>query len=244
MQNDDRKEELEEDEEVIEEDEDDSSGDNDGSSTKKRKSPVAKNKKPATEAKKSRAAPASLDRLLAPLDAASLSKLLLQVCARSVAEQVAVSNEQFVRQQVGGALSLVAVDSRIADAEACFKKIWSAFPHTRYGSDRDHFCYKRVRPVQAIFIKKVSEPLVDLKEAKNWRALLRYLRGAVKLALDLPSWDQAADNKSKAALYKRLAAALRIALRSEAGKTEDRKVWKDLLTDAPAEFEACVKLLG
>lgn len=239
-------EEEEEDEEEEAEEDDASSDDYDEGNTAKRKSPSApsKTKKPAAAPKKSRTNTAPLDRLLAPLDAESLSKLLIEVCARPMADQATVSNEQFVRQRIGGGVSLAAVDSKLADARACFKKIGPAFPNTRYGSDTDHYCYKRVRPVQAVFIKKVAEPLVDLKAAKDNAALLRYLRGALPLAFDLPTWDQAADNKPRIALFKRLAAALRIALRSPEGKADDRSKWKALLEDAPPEFAECIKLLN
>jgi hypothetical protein len=111
---------------------------------------------PEAAAKKKRAptvpkgAPAPLDKLLAPLDSTTLSTLLqqasryssvmvsdlaTQVCARSLADQAAQPNEQFLRQQLGGSSSLskAAVTNRLEEAQAAFKKISKAFPHTRWG---------------------------------------------------------------------------------------------------------------
>eukprot|EP01080_Neovahlkampfia_damariscottae_P011790 gene11790-5127_t len=89
----------------------------------------------------------------------------------------------------------------------------SAFPHSRFGSDRNHFCYKRVSSHIQIFKKALSEPLKLYKTAKQNEILRDYIAIAFPIVDDLPDFDDANDNKPKEQMIKTLTTNLKAALK-------------------------------
>ena len=158
----------------------------------------------ATPAKKKTKTPApvTLHKLLQPLQKPQLEKLVLDFCAQRPEMEPALRH-----------LPGFDYTAALAELQKLLKKVFTAFPHSRWGSSTDHYSYNRVRPVQANFIAAVKKPLTPLSTGKQWKELLEYLIGAIKLSGDLPDWNQEADCKSKNVLFRTLAT-------KEAGQTE------------------------
>jgi hypothetical protein len=90
------------------------------------------------------------------------------------------------------------------EMDVAMNQLWRAFPHARYGSNRDHFAYKRVSPHIQTFKSLVTTELKQLSSSQNWTAALDFLVVAARKVNNLPSWDDSNDNKSRNDLWSQI----------------------------------------
>jgi len=92
--------------------------------------------------------------------------------------------------------------------EILSKNIARAFPNTRYGSDRDAFCYRRVKGHVIAFQKECLQHCKSLVDCQQWSSAIDYVVMAWNYANDLPKWDDKKNNKHQATCFKRFTSTL------------------------------------
>jgi len=76
-------------------------------------------------------------------------------------------------------------------------KVHRGLPHARYGSNRDDYAYKRVKPLITAFSSRFNDLLKNFKNAGNHSQTVDFLIGAVNSIQALPDWNDVSHNKSK-----------------------------------------------
>lgn len=89
--------------------------------------------------------------------------------------------------------------------EALKKTIYKAFPWSKYGSDRDAFCFRRVKGHLSAFQKECLEQNKSLIDSQQWKSSIEYIIIAWKFVYELPDWDDPTHNKTNEQCYKKLA---------------------------------------
>lgn len=88
------------------------------------------------------------------------------------------------------------------------KDITKAFPWTKFGSDRDAFCYKRVRGHLQVFKRECLEQCKVFIDSKQWKDAIDYIIIAWAYVDQMPRWDDTKHNKVNEQCYKKLATYL------------------------------------
>ncbi|XP_013788424.1 uncharacterized protein LOC106472333 [Limulus polyphemus] len=84
------------------------------------------------------------------------------------------------------------------------RNIYKSFPNTRWGSNRDDFCYRRVRTHLEAFKKACIQQGRQLIESQQWGAAVDYVMLAWSYVRHLPDWDESTHNCIKAQCFKTL----------------------------------------
>lgn len=92
--------------------------------------------------------------------------------------------------------------------EALTKNISKAFPWSKYGSDRDAFCYRRVKVHLTAFQRECFQQCKSLIDSRQWKSAIDYIIVAWKYVHQLPDWDDDTHNKLKEQCYKRMSSNL------------------------------------
>ncbi len=102
------------------------------------------------------------------------------------------------------------------------KSIYKAFPYSKYGNDRDGFCFRRVRGHLAAFKTECFLQCKTLTDSQQWKSSINYICMAWKFVYELPDWNDSAHNKNKEMCYKKLVTHLTNALKK--GIFEDQEL--------------------
>lgn len=86
------------------------------------------------------------------------------------------------------------------------RNIYRSIPSTRWESNRDLFCYRRVSSHLESFKKECIEQGRKMILNKQWDTAIEYVLMAWRYAHCLPDWDTAIHNKGKAQCFKALGA--------------------------------------
>ncbi|KAG2379373.1 hypothetical protein C9374_007512 [Naegleria lovaniensis] len=97
------------------------------------------------------------------------------------------------------------INNVVNELNILHRNIQKAFPRAKYGSNRDDYAFKRVKPCLTAFKKGVSEKIKEVKDGQNWHLMCDFLNKLLKLVEDLPDFDTAKNNKTKTALFKQCA---------------------------------------
>ena len=151
--------------------------------------------------------PATKKRKKSSVDIKKLLKLLTKEQLQEVISK-AIVDFPVLEETIRTRIPPYEISTTIQEAQKLKASIFKSFPHTRYGSSYDHYCYTHVRPAQNTFISFVSKPLKLLSDAKQWRPLLDYILVAIEETAELPNWDSPADRQPKENLFKKFAAHL------------------------------------
>jgi hypothetical protein len=95
-----------------------------------------------------------------------------------------------------------SMDLQKKQLEKLSKSIMSAFPHSRFGSNRNHFCFKRVQQHVSNFKTQLNSPIKGYKDSKQFEVLMEYLLVAIPIVDDLPNFDDEKDNNLKNGMIK------------------------------------------
>ena len=151
--------------------------------------------------------PSTKKRKKSTVDIKKLLKLLTKEQLQEVIAK-AIVDSPVLEETIRTRIPPYEISTTIQEAQKLKANIFKSFPHTRYGSSYDHYCYTHVRPAQNSFISFVSKPLKLLSDAKQWRPLLDYLFIAIEETAELPNWDSPADRQPKENLFKKYATHL------------------------------------
>lgn len=88
------------------------------------------------------------------------------------------------------------------------RDITKAFPWTKYGSDRDAFCYRRVRGHLGVFKRELLEQCKTFVDSLQWSDVINYIIIAWEYVNELPRWDDPKHNKMNEQCYKKLSSYL------------------------------------
>ncbi|KAI7836813.1 hypothetical protein COHA_009314 [Chlorella ohadii] len=102
------------------------------------------------------------------------------------------------------------------------RKVDKAFPHAKWGTNRDNYAYKRVGPPLRDLKAALLEHGRLLAECKRFGALLEYCLFALGVTDDMPHWDADAHNKPKQQTAKALEGLLLKALKGAALTADQR----------------------
>ncbi|EFC40668.1 predicted protein [Naegleria gruberi] len=97
------------------------------------------------------------------------------------------------------------VDGAIQDLEQLRRNVEKAFPRAKYGTNRDDYAFKRVKPTLTSFKKSVTEKTTEVKNGQNWSVMCRYLNKLMEVVDDLPVFDSTKNNSIRDALFKHCA---------------------------------------
>ncbi|KAG4077938.1 hypothetical protein HA402_013438 [Bradysia odoriphaga] len=97
--------------------------------------------------------------------------------------------------------------------KAFSRDITKAFPWTKYGSDRDAFCYRRVRGHLAVFKRECLEQCKAFVDELQWTNAINYIVMAWQFVDQLPRWDDPKHNKMNEQCYKKLTSYLTTSLK-------------------------------
>ena len=148
-------------------------------------------------AKKRRAAPVPLPKLLQSLQKSQLEQLVIDLA----------SSHPDLETSIRQCLPDFDVLAALEELKMLNKKVYESLPHTRYTTTLDHACFLRTKPVQALFVAATKKTLTLLASSKQWKSLMEYLLGSVVEADDLPNWENASDLKPKLSLFKQFASS-------------------------------------
>ncbi|CAH3175043.1 unnamed protein product [Porites lobata] len=128
------------------------------------------------------------------------------------------------------------------------RKIYKSFPHSRYGSSSNTFCYRRVNTHLAAFKKECVGQGQTLLDLQLWELSLSYVLMAWSYVNGMPNWDNPSHNKSKEQCFKALAVQCKKALTNLKNSLTQEKC-KDLIErmqsacEQDNQLQPCVKLL-
>lgn len=88
--------------------------------------------------------------------------------------------------------------------KAFLKDITKAFPWSKFGSDRDAFCYRRVRGHLQVFKRECLEQCKNFIDFKQWKSAIDYIIIAWPYVDQMPRWDDPKHNKVNEQCYKKL----------------------------------------
>lgn len=97
--------------------------------------------------------------------------------------------------------------------KAFSKDITKAFPWTKYGSNRDAFCYRRVRGHLGVFKRECLEQCKAFVDQKQWNNAINYIVISWQYVDQLPRWDDPNHNKINEQCYKKLTSYLAMSLK-------------------------------
>eukprot|EP01135_Chromosphaera_perkinsii_P000154 Nk52_evm50s32 gene=Nk52_evmTU50s32 len=86
------------------------------------------------------------------------------------------------------------INDRIEALRSDIVKIKKNKPWTKWGSSRDHFCFKRCKTLVVQMKTTVTNQLKDLTEAEDWGTLFRLAIAQRKELENAEVWDDHADN--------------------------------------------------
>lgn len=92
--------------------------------------------------------------------------------------------------------------------EELTKNISKAFPYSKYGSDRDGFCFRRVKIHLSAFQKECFRQSKSLIDSHQWKSSIDYIIMAWKFSNKLPDWDDEKNNTLKENCFKKLSTNL------------------------------------
>ncbi|XP_037052514.1 uncharacterized protein LOC119086046 [Bradysia coprophila] len=105
--------------------------------------------------------------------------------------------------------------------KAFSRDITKAFPWTKFGSDRDAFCYRRVRGHLAVFKRECLEQCKAFVDDLQWSNAINYIVIAWQYVDQLPRWDDPKHNKMNEQCYKKLTSYLTTSLKKGKFKKEE-----------------------
>jgi len=124
------------------------------------------------------------------------------------------------------------------------RNIFKSFPYTRWGSNRDAFCYRRVSTHLTAFKKECIEQGKYLVSSQQWASVVDYVLLAWSYVNALPDWDNVTHNKLKQQCFSTLASQCMNALKKSGF---DREHYEDIqarLIEAQSsseQIEPCIQ---
>ncbi|KAL9651288.1 hypothetical protein ABK040_001241 [Willaertia magna] len=97
------------------------------------------------------------------------------------------------------------IDHVIEDIKKELSNVNKAFPYSRYGSNRDNYAFKRVKPCLTALKKTITEKSKEVKDGQNWHLMCSYLNKVMVVVEDIPDFDDEKNNKPKKDLFKHCA---------------------------------------
>eukprot|EP00741_Cyanophora_paradoxa_P010600 tig00020537_g10244.t1 len=156
------------------------------SSSAPAKSSSTKQRPKATRAP--RAPKFTFNRLELQLQALTKGQLVEMVT--NFAKDHAVIREHFENL---GAAPAADVEGMRKELEDLYCKMKKAFPQARYGSNRDNFAYKRVKPSLVIIKEYILKHGQEIVKGQNWPSVVSFLRMAWAFACRLPVFEGGID---------------------------------------------------
>lgn len=91
-----------------------------------------------------------------------------------------------------------------AEIQGLARKVDKAFPHAKWGSNRDAYAYRRVGPAARDLKASLLEHAKTFAACKRHDTLLRYALYALGVAELMPTWEAEAHNKPRQQTIKQL----------------------------------------
>lgn len=111
--------------------------------------------------------------------------------------------------------------------KAFARDIKKAFPWTKFGSDRDAFCYRRVRGHVAVFKRESLEQCKNFIDERQWKRAIDYAILAWQYVDELPRWDDPKHNKMNEQCYKKLTSYLTTSFKKGAFEKQELQNYID-----------------
>lgn len=157
-------------------------------------------KKKRKYTKSNKSEPPNLHKRLSVLSCEQLTKLV----------ETLVGNHPELEEEI--AIPSPDISNLIENLERCKSNIFKSFPNSRWGSNRDAFCYRRVKTHLDSFTKSCIDQGKQLESFESWTALIDYILKAWEIVDELPQWDNPDHNKSKNRCFKTLGVQCRKAI--------------------------------
>ncbi|KAK3581687.1 hypothetical protein CHS0354_032407 [Potamilus streckersoni] len=109
-----------------------------------------------------------------------------------------------LREEVERMMPSPDINPFIDNLEYFRHNIFKSLPQSRLGSNRDAFCFKRVKTHVENFKAACINQGKQLTEAEAWEGSIEYVIRAAELVDKLPDWDNPTHNKIKLQCFKGL----------------------------------------
>ncbi|ESO93939.1 hypothetical protein LOTGIDRAFT_228646 [Lottia gigantea] len=156
-----------------------------------------------------------------------------------------VQDNEELKTEILQALPAPDISPLIKNLEYLRRNILKALPWTKYGSDRDAFCYRRCKTHVDSFKSACVSQGKNLA-AHSWNAAMDYIRQAWDEVSETPDWMNESHCKSKQACYKSLAVLAKQAIKGstlEKNQYEDFKEWLQEVSEFHPEVKPCIPLV-
>ena len=98
---------------------------------------------------------------------------------------------------VDGGCPMPDLGALLDERHKLVKAIYKAVPNSRFGSQRDDYCYARCASAVAAAKTALLKPVTQYKACKQWDVALAYAEGALPIAREMPQWDHENNNSAR-----------------------------------------------